>query len=145
MTVAIITAFAFFIDQISKTLVRKHIPEKTRIEIARDKFYLTNVKNTGAAYGVLKNNRKTLMSLTILSFIMLVAMFKRTLNKDIGSKVGFSLIFGGALGNFYDRTRKKYVTDFLFIKFKNAPIFNLADVFIAIGNILLILRSFKKR
>ena len=145
MTILIITAFVFFLDQVSKFLVRKYIPEKTRLEIIKDKFYLTNVKNTGAAYGVLKNNYKALISLTYISFIALLIIARNSIKKDGGLKLAFSLVIGGGLGNFYDRLTKRYVTDFLFVKFKNAPIFNIADLAISIGNIIMISRSFKRK
>ena len=60
-------------------------------------------------------------------------------------KLGFSFMLGGALGNLYERIFKNGVTDFIYIKFKKAPIFNVADIFILIGNFIILTVSFFKK
>ena len=55
------------------------------------------------------------------------------------------MAFAGAFANFIDRIKNGSVTDFIFIKFKNAPVFNVADVFIVLGCISFFIKSLKTK
>ena len=57
--------------------------------------------------------------------------------------MAFSFALGGALGNFIDRIKNKNITDFIYVKYKKAPIFNLADIFLVISPILIFFKEIK--
>ena len=60
-------------------------------------------------------------------------------------KTGLAFTAGGSLGNLYERIFKRKVTDFLYFKYKKAPIFNVADIFIFIGGFIIMAASFNKK
>jgi signal peptidase II len=103
------------------------------------------VRNYGAAFGLFQSARVFLIIVTcIILTIGLIAYFRYPQwRKSKTFNVGFAFVFGGALGNLYDRLFMKggFVRDFInfdFLNFMNFPICNLADVFLNIGMLLLI-------
>lgn len=142
----IIIIFIILLDQISKNIITAKVEYNKKIELIKNKFYITNVHNKGAAYGILKNKPKFLLffnsSLIIIIFIFFVKLLKGNYNNIL--KLATSFIIGGALGNIIDRIKKGYVRDFIFIKFKNAPIFNFADLFLFASPLILLVSLFKE-
>ena len=141
ITIIILSIIFLLIDQISKLLVTKLIDFSHSIEIIHNFFYLTYTHNTGAAFSILIGKR---IFLIIISLLVLLIVFnylrKNKVEKGL-DKLAFSLVIGGSLGNLCDRLIRGYVIDFLDFKIfnYNYPIFNIADSFIVIGVILLII------
>ena len=134
---AIIVAVLFALDQITKTYVKNNLPLGQSNEVIQDFFYFTYVENTGAAFGILKNGRYFFIILTIIiSFVLIYVMIK---NKSKILRLAISIVLGGALGNFIDRLLYGKVTDFLdfYIFGYDYPVFNVADICVNIGTILL--------
>ena len=134
---AIIVAVLFALDQITKTYVKNNLPLGQSNEVIQDFFYFTHVENTGAAFGILKNGRYFIIILTkIISFVLIYVMIK---NKSKILRLAISIVLGGALGNFIDRLLYGKVTDFLdfYIFGYDYPVFNVADICVYIGTILL--------
>ncbi len=125
------------IDQISKYLIIKNVKYNELIPVIDNFFYITYHENKGAAWGILQNKRYIfIISTIILSIIMGYILFK-TENRML--KLSLSFILGGAIGNLIDRILKGSVADFLDFHFGsyNFPTFNVADMFIVIGTIIL--------
>lgn len=139
----LLTVISIFVtDQLSKYYIEKNIKEGEQIEIAEDLVFITNVKNEGCAYGFLKNNKSLLNLITGVTYSTVCGDLVLSLKKKNKGKVlGILFVLGGGLGNIYSRYKKKYVTDFIYIKGKNAPIFNVADIFILIGSIIMVIRN----
>ena len=108
-------------------------------------FSFNYVRNYGAAFNIFDGNRLFLSSISILSSFILIyfIFFKEIL--DIRNRFGLSLILAGSLGNGIDRIIKGYVIDFINIKIFDFPIFNIADISINIGCIILIFYYFKSK
>lgn len=141
----IIAFFFFMIDFFTKQIITKTIDLNQSIKVIPNFFSLTYVKNTGAAWSILKDQRILLLIITVLVlFLINKWMNKETLSKS--EELSYGMIIGGILGNLLDRLVTGSVIDFLdFNLFSyNYPIFNLADTFIVIGIILMILISFRK-
>ena len=102
-------------------------------------FSLTWSENFGAAWSIFENARWFLIIVGFLSLIVLIIM-KQTIPDSLGKRLSTSLLFAGILGNLIDRIVFGYVKDYLHFNFFFFfyPIFNLADVFIVCGAILLI-------
>ena len=147
------------IDQISKFWVRANVIQRTdtevgdRISLIGDQFLMMNVENTGAFLGLGSDLNPTLklILLLILPIIVLTLVMRHIVKDkslDRWSLIGFCCIIGGGIANIYDRIVHKSVTDFLYIDlggvFKTG-IFNLADVSVTTGMILLIIGSFIHR
>ena len=139
----ILTILFILLDVISKLLISNYLEVYESINIIGDFLKFTYVHNTGAAWSLF--NDKSFMVLIISVIIILIIgyyIYKNKPNNRI-EKFGYALILGGAIGNFIDRVIYGYVIDFIDVKIFNYdyPIFNLADMFIVIGVILLIIKS----
>lgn len=144
--IVIIAVLLTIIDQISKLFITRLMNVKHSIKIIDNFFYLTYTHNQGAAFSILTGQRIFLIIITILIIILLLSYLKKNFPKDKLTKFSFALILGGSLGNLIDRIVRGSVIDFLDFKIftYNFPIFNLADTFITIGVILLIIITFRK-
>jgi signal peptidase II len=134
------------LDQVTKYIIIEKLPISSEIEVIRGFFYITHLKNTGAAFGLFQDSTRTL---TIISFvaIVLIIILKIMLKLNYAFyNVSLGFILGGALGNLIDRYFVGEVTDFINLTFW--PVFNIADSFIIIGFcliIILILREYLKK
>ena len=151
----LITAIVFLIialDQISKIWVRNNFESYVENSIIGDVFILINVENTGAFLGMgseLPEKLRVLL-LIVLPIIVLIGISAYTyIDKalDKMSIIGFSLIIGGGIGNIFDRIVYGSVTDFFYLDFWGifqTGIFNIADLSVTMGMILILISSFKK-
>ena len=98
----------------------------------------TNGGNTGAAWGIFSGKTASLIvvSLVMISALLIYNHFVKS--KSLFYCLAFGFVLGGAFGNFFDRVMFQYVRDFIFLDFwPSFPIFNLADVFLCIGAVML--------
>jgi len=141
----ILTVLFLIIDIISKLIVSNLMSVSDSIVIIKDFFYITYVRNTGAAWSIFAGETWLLIivSLVIISFI--VYYIYKNKPKDKLEIVGYSMILGGAIGNFMDRIIYGYVIDFFdfYIFGYDYPIFNVADSFILIGVVILIVCTWR--
>ena len=137
----ILTIVFLIIDIVSKLIVSNLMNVHDSVVIIRDFFYITYVRNTGAAWSMFAGKTWLLIivSLVIIGFICFY-IYKNKHKSKI-ELVGYSLVLGGAIGNFLDRVIYGYVIDFFdfYIFGYNYPIFNIADIFIVIGVMILVL------
>jgi signal peptidase II len=148
--IAILTVFNIAIDQISKIWVRANVEPFSEASIIGDIFSLHNVENTGAFLGMGSDLNPTLkiLLLLILPVIVLglvVVHIIRDKSIDKLSLIGFCCIIGGGLANVYDRFAYGSVTDFLHIDLGGklrTGIFNIADMSVSTGMILILVASF---
>lgn len=124
-------------DQLSKHFIEKSIGYGEKITIIKDFFFLTNHRNTGAAWGVLQGANFIFIPLSIVMMAVMIYFIIKRNEKLL--KAALAVILGGALGNFIDRVLQKGVTDFLDFYFGsyNFPTFNFADMCITCGTIAL--------
>lgn len=147
------------LDQISKIIVRNTIEPRTatspgeQISLVGDRFIMMNVENEGAFLGMGSELSETLriILLLILPIVVLIFVLRYVLKDktiDKWSLFAFSAIIGGGIANIYDRIVYGSVTDFFFIDlggiFKTG-IFNVADMAVTTGMIILVFRSFKTK
>ena len=134
-----ITLVIVFLDQISKNIILQKLAIGESITIINNFFYITHVRNSGAAWGFLADKTWGINILTLISIIVsLYLVYLIYLNDFIFFRVFLSLILGGSIGNLIDRVRFGNVVDFLSFKFGNYhfPVFNIADMSIVIGGVL---------
>ena len=140
----IISLIIFVIDQISKSIISTYLNLGKTITIIKDFFYLRYINNTGASWGILSNNKILLIIFSIVAIILIIR-YINSFKKTKLNTLGFGFLLGGIIGNLCDRVFFGYVKDFLdFIIFRyDFPVFNIADIFIVIGVILLIISIIK--
>lgn len=132
-------------DQVSKLVVKSTLDLYGGIEVIKGFFQVIHVQNSGAVWGILSNHPNVLVSriITVLSMLAIGLVFYYFIKMKPECTLeltALSFIIGGAGGNLIDRLTQGYVVDFLDVYIKNAhwPTFNVADSFITIGVILLI-------
>ena len=141
----IVAALIVTFDQLSKLWIRAHLALGESLPLT-DRLSLTYVGNTGSAFGLLANRTFLLIIIGIAS-LLIVLLFLRYLSQVTTlSMVSIGLIWGGAVGNFIDRLRFGYVTDFIYFRLWGSfywPAFNVADAAITIGVVVLIYSFYK--
>lgn len=128
-------------DQVTKRLVMDTLVVQDSKEIISNFFYLTYTHNKGAAFGILSGELWLFFLVTVISSIGMVYYYLHTKPEEKFTRYGLLLLFSGMVGNFIDRLHLGYVVDFIdFVVFgKNFPIFNVADIAIYLGVVLIII------
>jgi signal peptidase II len=139
----------FAIDRASKSIIL-HLSKITgEFQISLTSYLnLSLIWNRGIAFGLFSfeaNLYYNLISFLIGAIILLIIIISKK-SKGV-EKISFLMIIGGALGNLFDRFYYKSVIDFIDFSFQNFHwfIFNVSDIFISLGVIILILLEFKKK
>ena len=124
------------IDQISKYLALNNLANIGSIPIIENIFHLTYVENRGAAFGMFQNNQIVFIIVAVVASIVgLYYIYKKKLN--LLGNISIVLIISGAIGNLIDRVRLGFVVDYFDFRFIWDYVFNIADIFVVVGTILL--------
>jgi signal peptidase II len=136
----IIAGLVVFVDQISKYFVRELICPYESLFLVENIFYITHVQNPGAAFGLFGYQTEFLIAVSLLTIAVLALISIRVSQKERFFQTALGFIIGGATGNLIDRLSFGYVIDFLDLGFWEYrwPVFNVADVAITIGSIIII-------
>ena len=133
----------FLLDRVSKTYVIYLNDKLLGIEILSSKFLnIRLIWNEGIAFGLLSFNDKIIYNLlTFIIFIIILIIFFMVLKSYGLKKYSLLMILGGAIGNVYDRIFYGAVPDFIDFHIGNFHwfIFNVADIFITLGVIFMII------
>lgn len=139
----IIALITFVIDQIIKSLSLVYL---TNIPIIPNILSLTYAKNYGIAFSMLLEKRIIIIVISILLISFLIYVLKKDYilkNKDSWLvNIAFGILFGGIVGNLFDRIIRGFVIDYINVSFFS--IFNLADIAITFGVVLLIIDNIKE-
>ena len=135
---------SFVLDQLTKYWVVQNFDLGETRPIWSEVFHLTYVTNTGAAFSLFTGTVQWLRwrSLAVSLLLMALAWFGPVMRNL--EQLGYGLILGGALGNCIDRFFAGSVVDFLGFRLIRFPVFNLADAFINLGIVCLIIANFPK-
>lgn len=130
-----------FLDQLTKYLAKAALDGKQAFSIIDGWLEFNYLQNTGAAFGMLKNQKIlflliAILFLAVVSYVLIKAPAEKKYNK---LHILLILISAGAIGNMIDRIRLEYVVDFIYVKIINFPIFNVADIYVTCSTIILIL------
>lgn len=119
-------------DQVTKAIATIRLDSCDSYTVVNKVLSFTLVRNSGAAFGLLKNQT---MLFILISIVAVIAVIFYLLKKKTSYYLPLALILGGAAGNLIDRLRFGYVIDFIDLHFW--PVFNVADSCITIGAALL--------
>ena len=142
--ILIVASIILALDQISKILASIYLELNKSLVVIPNFFNLTLCHNYGAAWGILQNYKILIIIGTLLA-IVLIYHFIFCFKKNKRNDMAFGLLIGGLAGNLIDRIIYGYVRDFFdFYIFKyDYPVFNVADVAIVVGILLLIYATIK--
>ncbi|MFV0520137.1 MAG: signal peptidase II [Lachnospirales bacterium] len=141
LTLISIFIATLFLDIYTKKIANKNLTLNKNYNIYKN-LNLRLTKNKGAMLNSFSNHRTFLLLTNLFIFILLSFFIKNAYIEDnLINLIGATLIFSGGVGNNIERLKNKEVTDFLYINFKKLPIFNVADVLILTGIIVLFLNE----
>lgn len=129
-----------WLDQFTKELARTNLSTKT-VVLIDEVLELKLLENYGAAFGILEGKQFLLIIEAVLVILLLVVWLCRIpmTAKYYKLVLLFDFIIAGGAGNMIDRIQKNTVTDFIYFKCIDFPIFNVADIYVTVSVILLVL------
>lgn len=134
----IISMILIGLDQLSKYLTVQEIALGEVVPVIPNVLSLTYIRNSGAAWSILEDQMIFFYVITVVVVGALIYFLHTEGKKSPIASTGIAFIMGGAIGNFIDRLHLKYVIDMIRLEFINFPIFNVADMALTIGVIILI-------
>ncbi|MGC8490411.1 MAG: signal peptidase II [Syntrophobacteraceae bacterium] len=145
------TAILVVLDQVTKYAVARTLPVDTGFPVIAGFFNLVYVRNTGGAFSLFAGaaHHWAVYGLAAVSIVVVAAIayaFGKTAGKDNWTRIAYICVAGGAIGNLIDRLRFGEVTDFLDFHAGNLhwPAFNVADVAISTGAVMLLISLLRK-
>ena len=132
----LIIAVTILLDQLSKIYIETNIALHGQTEIIPGFFYITYVKNTGAAWSMFSGKVPFLVIVSVIEICVIAAvLYRMHQRRKTWYRISLSLMLGGAVGNLIDRVVLGSVRDFLhFYPFGYSfPVFNIADCAITVG------------
>lgn len=129
------------LDQFTKYLASVHLKGGRSIILIKNVFQLYYLENRGAAFGLLQGQRLWFVITTLIMLVLMVIIYLRTPMEKKYKWIRFILVIltAGAIGNLIDRLRLNYVIDFFYFELINFPVFNVADIYVSCGMVLLVI------
>lgn len=128
----IVCVIIIVIDQLSKVLITKYVTDR----IGNDYFSIEPVENTGMAFGFNSGNGKNILLSGFVIFIIITFIKNQREQLETKVLVAISMALGGGISNIIDRIFRGGILDF--IKIPILPNFNIADVCICVGWLLIV-------
>lgn len=130
-----------FLDQYTKVLAVQALKGKPPIELLPGVLELYYLENTGAAFSLFRNAQWFFILVAAAAIVAIVALLHRipATRRFAPLHVLLVLIASGACGNLIDRLRFSYVRDFIYFSLIDFPVFNVADIYVTVSTILLVL------
>ena len=137
---AVFAALILIADQVTKFLTVAKIPLYGKVDFLPGIVSLTYVQNDGAAFSMLEGQQWLFaVVFAVFATFIIWEFSKKRLPFTTFERFCIVAVFAGGLGNMIDRLRLGYVVDMIATDFMNFPVFNVADIFITCGCILLML------
>lgn len=136
----LIVLFLLGWDIFTKNLAIKYLKFNDPI-VVTNFFSLEYIENTGAAFGILPNKQYLFIFIAIIACIFFLILAVN--GEKILPKIAYVFLLAGAIGNLYDRFKYGFVIDFL--NLKGFPVFNLSDLFINLGILIIFYRLFTNK
>ena len=145
----VIILIAFILDRVSKILIINHSNTFGKLDMSLNPFLNLNlIWNEGIAFGLFSFDEKNYYNLLTFLIIGIILVLLWLMSRSSGlEKFGFASVIGGSLGNVTDRIFYSSVPDFIDLNYNGFHwfVFNVADIFITLGVMILIFCEFKKK
>ncbi len=130
-----------FLDQFTKYLAVINLQDKPAIKLIDGVLELNFLKNRGAAFGMLQNQKVFFVMIAILIILIIIYVLFRLPDDKKYNVMHFLLVMiaSGAAGNMIDRVKQDYVVDFIYFVLINFPIFNVADIYVTVATFVFVI------
>lgn len=136
----LLAAVLVLIDQFTKYAAVIHLKNRPSIVLISNVLELHYLENRGAAFGMLQNKKIFFVFITLIIMAIIAYVIYKIPEKGYRFfEITLVFIFAGAVGNFIDRLRLDYVVDFIYFKLIDFPIFNVADIYVSVFSLILII------
>lgn len=137
----LLTLLLIAIDQTTKYFAVDKLMNQTPFVILDGVFELRYLENRGAAFGMLQGQKVFFVLISVIILAVIVYVLVKAPYQKMYTKLHITLVFiaSGAIGNLIDRIRYDYVVDFLYFSLINFPIFNVADIYVTLSSIYLVI------
>ena len=144
ITYIVITAVLTQLDQITKYVAESNLYMKNDIDIIKNVLTLTYLRNNGSAFGMFSGKINVFLVLTVIIVVVITYIVIRmpVTKRYLPMYIVCTMLVSGAIGNFIDRVRFGYVRDFIYFKLINFPVFNVADCYITVSTVILLIALF---
>ena len=134
---AAVAVAAVVADQVTKHIVTSTLALDDATHIAGP-LSIHHVQNTGIAFGLFSGATSVVVAVTAAAIVWMLVFFARSGARHPVLPAAFGLLIGGSLSNLFDRVRLGHVTDFIDVDWWTFRVFNLADAFIVLGVVILL-------
>lgn len=135
----VVIVLSVFADQLTKYLAILFLEPVGTVPLLQDVLHLTYVENTGAAFGMLKDQRWVFLVISTVAIVVILGYLIWKKPEDKLQCLSLAFVVGGGIGNMIDRILLGYVVDFIDFRIINFAVFNVADCFVVIGAGLMML------
>jgi len=162
LRILVVSIIVFAIDQLTKFLAKHSIGLGDSVRVLGETVRLTHVQNEGIAFGIMVSNKPLFTLFSVFAALLILYYLISVKDQKFVYRFPLALIFGGALGNIFDRVLFGSVVDFMDVDIPNFlipsykflflripsieltrwPVFNVADVAVSIGMIFLFIAVF---
>lgn len=138
---ALFVVAAVILDQVTKLLAVSHLKGQDPYVLIPGVFQLHYLENRGAAFGIFQNQQIFFIISAVVIFAFVLYFYRRIPHKRkfVPLQVCAILVCAGAIGNMIDRLRLGYVIDFFYFELIDFPIFNVADIYVTVTAVLLVI------
>jgi signal peptidase II len=134
---ALVAGAAVAADQVTKHVVTSTVALDDSVHVAGP-LSIHHVQNTGIAFGLFSGATPVVVVVTAAAIVWMLVFFARSAARHPVLPAAFGLVIGGSLSNLFDRVNLGHVTDFIDVNWWTFRIFNLADSFIVVGVVILL-------
>ena len=127
------------LDQLTKYLAVEFLKPIKSYPLWKGVLHLTYIENEGAAFGMLSNHRWVFMIFSSVAIVGVSVYLFRFCREGKWVKVALAMIVGGGIGNMIDRIALGYVVDFVDFTLIHFAVFNVADSFVSVGAVMLVI------
>ena len=135
---ATVIALGIIIDQITKLVAVKELTDCGSVTFIKGLIDFTYVENRGMAWGMFADHRWVFMVFSTVAIVVLTGFLVSGKSPSKLYSTAISLVISGGVGNMIDRVALGYVVDFIEVLFFEFPVFNVADCFVVVGSVLLL-------
>ena len=142
--VAVIVLLLIGLDQLVKSYIVQQIPLGEVRSWIPNFVSLTYLQNRGAAFSMLQDQQWLFAIITLVVMVGAIWYLHQHMEDSLWMVLGLTLIIAGGFGNFIDRVSQGFVVDMFHLDFINFAIFNVADSYLTVGVIILLIAMLKE-